>query len=126
MCRVVKMIRGGKEREWVGQQQQRVFESFLFAANKFSCQMGQQEKQKYRGLKDENRTTYLMIVVFVVPGPEEKLCAEVCDRAESAPVLEESQCSGVEHEEIHEKRSILVSICVKQRRSEQAANQRHD
>ena len=67
-----------------------------------------------------------MMVVFVVPEPEEQLRAEVGNRAESAPVFEKREGAGVEREEIHEERSILIAIGVKQSRREQAANQGHD
>src|SRR6185369_7218678 len=88
--------------------------------------MGQQEKQKDGCLKDENGATLLVVVIFVVPGPEEYLCAVVSDRAEAAPVFEQRQSAGVKHDEISKERSILIAIGVKQDGRQQSANQRHD
>src|SRR3954453_6980455 len=88
--------------------------------------MGQQEEQEYCGLKDENGAAFLMMIVFVVPGPEEQLRAVVRERAESAPVFEDGQSAGVEHDEIRKERSILIAIGVQQHGGQQSANQRHD
>src|SRR6185369_6510577 len=92
----------------------------------FAREMGQQEKKEDSCLKNENSAALLVMVVFVVPGPEEYLCAVVSDRAEAAPVFEQRQCAGVKHDEICKERSILIAIGVKQNGRQQSANQRHD
>src|SRR5689334_11001500 len=102
------MISSREKDKRVDQQQHRVFERRCFAAEQFTREMGQQEEQEYRRLKDENGAAFLVMIVFVVPGPEEQLCAVVRNRAEAAPVLEQRQSAGVEHDEIRKERAILI------------------
>ncbi len=71
MRRIEQIVSSGKEYERIDEQQYDVFGSRWITTDESSSEMGHQEDQKHSELKHEHGRAFLMVVVFVVPDPEE-------------------------------------------------------